>query len=67
MVPDTPLSLRNRLIYLEANGHKQRHIANALEIYRMTVHRRLKIFETKGSVRKQAKKKIFTFQDKNHI
>lgn len=67
MAPATPRSLRNRIIELKADGHKQPYIVNALGISRMTVHRILKMYETKGSVVKQAKKKSFTFRDKNRL
>ena len=67
MAPETPILLRNRIIQLKQNGQKQTHIANALEISSMTVHRIFKLYEAEGWAAKKIKKKSFTFRDKNRL
>ena len=67
MAPETPILLRNRIIQLKENGQKQSHIANALGISRMSVHRILKLYEAEGSAAEKIKKKSFTLRDENRL
>ena len=65
MAQETPILLRNRIIQLKESGQKQSHIANALEISRMTLHRILKLYEAEGSAAKtKLKRKMLPFAKK---